>query len=123
MARQAGEIEDDDHGIDAPSLHRYAPKVAFQVFHDGRLALRSGPGGVTLTVEDSGPGMEEADMHRLGERLFRVMGTGQSGSGLGWSIVRRIAAVLGPGIRVTRSAALGGLSVEVRFAAGAWSPP
>ena len=27
--------------VDAPTLHRYAPKVAFQVFHEGRLALRS----------------------------------------------------------------------------------
>ncbi len=41
VAQQAGELEDDDHGVDAPTLHRYAPKVAFQVFHEGRLVLRS----------------------------------------------------------------------------------
>ncbi len=41
VVQQAREIEDDDDGVDAPSLHRYAPKVAFQVFHEGRLALRS----------------------------------------------------------------------------------
>ena len=41
VAQQAREVEDDAQGIDAPSLHRYAPKVAFQVFHEGRLALRS----------------------------------------------------------------------------------
>ena len=42
VAQQAGEIEDEaDRRIDAPSLHRYAPRVAFQVFHEGRLALRS----------------------------------------------------------------------------------
>jgi len=41
VARQAGELEDDDHAINAPTLHRYAPKVAFQVFHEGRLVLRS----------------------------------------------------------------------------------
>ncbi len=41
VVQQAGEIEEDDPGVDAPSLHRYAPKVAFQVFHEGRLAMRS----------------------------------------------------------------------------------
>ncbi|MEO8137851.1 MAG: sensor histidine kinase N-terminal domain-containing protein, partial [Betaproteobacteria bacterium] len=41
VVQQAGGIGDDDHRLDAPSLHRYAPKVAFQVFHEGRLALRS----------------------------------------------------------------------------------
>jgi two-component system sensor histidine kinase QseC len=41
VARQSGEIDDDEHGIDSPQLHRYAPKVAFQVWHAGRLALRS----------------------------------------------------------------------------------
>ena len=42
VVQQAGEIESDDHrSINAPSLHRYAPKVAFQVFHEGRLAMRS----------------------------------------------------------------------------------
>jgi two-component system sensor histidine kinase QseC len=41
VVQQAGEIEDDDRHPDAPTLHRYAPKVAFQVFHEGRLALRS----------------------------------------------------------------------------------
>lgn len=43
VVQQAPEIGDGDHGtgIDAPTLHRYAPKVAFQVFHEGQLALRS----------------------------------------------------------------------------------
>ena len=39
VVQQAGELDDDDT-LDAPPLHRYAPKVAFQVFHEGQLALR-----------------------------------------------------------------------------------
>ena len=39
--------------------------------------------GVGLTVNDGGPAMSAPDMARLGERFFRVAGTGQSGSGLG----------------------------------------
>jgi two-component system sensor histidine kinase QseC len=39
---QQGQDMDGDHdSIDAPSLHPYAPRVAFQVFHEGRLAMRS----------------------------------------------------------------------------------
>ena len=78
-----------------------------------KLTLARRPGGVRMTVDDSGPGMAEADIARMGERFFRVMGSGQSGSGLGWSIVRRIAAVHGAEVRVGRSQALGGLGVEV----------
>jgi two-component system sensor histidine kinase QseC len=94
---------------------RYSPRGA-QV----QLALRSDGGGVTLAVDDSGPGLSEAELARLGERFFRVLGTEASGSGLGWSIVRRIAESHGAGLQVTRSAALGGLAVRVRFTA---APP
>lgn len=68
---------------------------------------------VMLCVEDSGPGMTEAEMARLGERFFRVLGTAQPGSGLGWSIMKRIAQVYGATLRVGRSTALGGLAVTV----------
>ena len=55
----------------------------------------------------------DADLQRLGERFFRVAGHDESGSGLGWSIVRRIAAAHHTQLAVTRSAALGGLEVRV----------
>lgn len=67
----------------------------------------------SLCVEDSGPGMEDAEIKRLGERFFRVLGTGQSGSGLGWSIVQRIARLHGLRVRIDRSPALGGLRVRI----------
>ena len=41
VVQQMGDIEDGDEAVDAPTLHRYAPKVAFQIFHEGRLAMRS----------------------------------------------------------------------------------
>ena len=70
---------------------------------------------VRLQVDDSGTGLAAADMARLGERFFRVLGSGQSGSGLGWSIMRRIAAVYQAQITVQRSATLGGLCVTVNW--------
>ena len=51
VVQQAREIEDDEHRVDAPTLHRYAPKVAFQVFHEGRLALRSANAPASPMVE------------------------------------------------------------------------
>ncbi|SSY79374.1 MULTISPECIES: ATP-binding protein [Alcaligenes] len=50
-------------------------------------------GGVRLAVRDNGPGVPPEQRPRLGERFFRVLGTGQTGNGLGLSIVARIAAL------------------------------
>ncbi|MDE2401832.1 MAG: sensor histidine kinase N-terminal domain-containing protein [Burkholderiales bacterium] len=87
---------------------RYSPPSARV-----NVGLQRRDGRVVLSVEDSGPGLTEADLLRLGERFFRVPGSPESGSGLGWSIVRRIAAVHGLELQVERSPALGGLVVRV----------
>lgn len=78
-----------------------------------KVAVRQQGGQVVLSVQDSGPGLAEADRARLGERFFRVPGSLESGSGLGWSIVRRIAAVHRLTLQVDASAELGGLAVRV----------
>lgn len=72
---------------------------------------------VRLLVEDSGPGLPVELRQRLGERFFRVLGSGEDGSGLGWSIVRRVAQALNLNIAVGHSAALGGLSVTITWPA------
>ena len=87
---------------------RYSPPAARI-----RVAVQQQNGQVVLSVEDSGPGLNEADSTRLGERFFRVTGSLESGSGLGWSIVRRIAAVHRLDVEVGSSAELGGLAVRV----------
>jgi two-component system sensor histidine kinase QseC len=71
-----------------------------------------------LGVEESGPGMKEEDIARCGERFFRVLGSGESGSGLGWSIVRRVASAQQAAVRIGRSIRLGGLAVSVEWTAG-----
>ncbi len=78
-----------------------------------KVAVQLQDGQVALSVEDSGPGLDDGDSTRLGERFFRVTGSLESGSGLGWSIVRRIAAVHLLEIQVGHSAELGGLAVLV----------
>jgi two-component system sensor histidine kinase QseC len=86
---------------------RYSPANAR--VHVG---LRRDGATASLRVEDSGPGLPDRDLQRLGERFFRA-GSQEHGSGLGWSIVQRIAAVHTFGVEVRRSS-LGGLEVQVR---------
>jgi two-component system sensor histidine kinase QseC len=91
---------------------RYSPdgaEIEVQIAHQANKT--------TLTVEDAGPGMSKADSARLGERFFRVLGHGQTGSGLGWSIVKRIALVFDAQLEVSRSTRLGGLCVRVTWSA------
>jgi two-component system sensor histidine kinase QseC len=80
-----------------------------------KIAVTQTPGTVGLRVDDSGPGLNKDELDRLGERFFRVLGTGADGSGLGWSIVRRIAAMHGATVGVERSKLLGGLAVDVQW--------
>jgi two-component system sensor histidine kinase QseC len=98
---------------------RYSPADAEVRVAVDRLTDPADPAGdrVRLVVEDAGPGLADAEIARLGERFFRVLGSGQDGSGLGWSIVRRIAEVQRARVAVARSAALGGLAVTVDWPA------
>ncbi|APW38835.1 two-component sensor histidine kinase [Rhodoferax koreense] len=72
-----------------------------------------------LVVEDSGPGIPEADRERVFERFYRspdaMAGTG--GSGLGLSIVKAIAMQHGATTALDASPSLGGLRATVNFAA------
>lgn len=85
---------------------RYSPRGARVV-----LSVAAEEGRIVLRVEDSGPGLGDVERGRLGERFFRAAGTSESGSGLGWSIVRRVAADTGMEVRAERSIAFGGLAV------------
>ncbi len=89
---------------------RYSPQGA-QI----HVSLTNQDQTVSLSVQDSGPGMSEADRGRAGERFFRVAGTGETGSGLGWSIVQRIARVHGASVSLIPSPQLGGLQVIVNW--------
>jgi two-component system sensor histidine kinase QseC len=91
---------------------RYSPRSARV-----KVSVERHNGHIALCIEDSGKGLADADQQRLGERFFRVLGNDESGSGLGWSIVRRIAAVHQLDIQISRSTELGGLAVRATGAA------
>lgn len=58
----------------------------------GRVTLRVEPGDkdVVFAVEDTGPGISEADRERVFERFYRGEGARESGSGLGLAIAKSL---------------------------------
>ncbi len=98
-------------------------------------ALRYTPRGGTVTVrayrqddrsvlevDDSGPGIAQAERERVFDRFYRVLGNTAEGSGLGLAIVREIAQRHGASIQLTENPTLPpgempGTRVTVTFAA------
>jgi len=60
----------------------------------GRVTVRTGKRNTHafLEVEDDGPGIPPTEREQVLERFYRIKGTAGTGSGLGLSIVREIAA-------------------------------
>ncbi len=82
--------------------------------------LRAVQNGAELAVEDSGLGIAPADRDLVFEPFYRVLGTGNDGSGLGLSIVQEIARQHGATIELEANSAyegkdMPGLVVRVRF--------
>ena len=73
-------------------------------------------GGAELVVTDQGPGVPPEERDRLGERFHRVLGTGETGSGLGLSIVRRIAELHHAEVTFGAAPSGRGFAARVRFA-------
>lgn len=80
-----------------------------------RLSTCSAAGAAEFVVQDDGPGVPPALRERVLERFYRAPGQGGEGSGLGLSIVRRIAEIHGASLRLEDAAP--GLKVVVSFRA------
>lgn len=89
---------------------RYGPSASTVTVAAGVIAGRA-----VLSVSDAGPGVDAAERARLGERFFRIPGSAESGSGLGVSIVRRIAEIHGAQIEFDGISGGPGLRVRVSF--------
>lgn len=81
------------------------------------VSVKPAAGGVSLAVVDSGPGIPEAERGKVFDRFHRVLGTGEEGSGLGLSIVRRIADLHRATVVLGEGPGGRGLRVEVTFPA------
>jgi signal transduction histidine kinase len=68
-----------------------------------RLVLRAEGGRARISVADSGPGIEAADLPHIFERLYvaqRYRPARPEGSGLGLAIVRQLAEAMGGAVEV-----------------------
>ncbi|MDO8177038.1 MAG: ATP-binding protein [Undibacterium sp.] len=70
---------------------------------------------IVLSVKDDGPGLSDTDKARAADRFYRGEGNGSSGSGLGLSIVERIAQVHGAKVLLEQGLRGKGLGVSVLF--------
>lgn len=96
----------------ADNAVRYTPpggRVGVRVTIDG--------GAPVLVVSDSGPGLAPAEFERVFDRFYRVVGSGETGSGLGLSIVRRIVELHGGSVVLASGADGRGVVASVRFPA------
>lgn len=83
----------------------------------GQVVLSADRDGNTavVTIEDSGPGIPQAERERVFQRFYRAPNRAEvPGSGLGLSIVKVIADLLQIAISLDRSPDLGGLRVTLR---------
>lgn len=122
-AQQAG--IDIRLNINAPEVTRTGQQLLLSLLVRNLLdnATRYSPRGsvvdVTLdarrfTVRDNGPGISPDALARLGERFYRPPGQDATGSGLGLSIVKRIAALHGMHVALG-NAPEGGFEVNVSW--------
>jgi two-component system OmpR family sensor kinase len=89
---------------------RYTPRKG-QV----SVSLQEEPGRVLLEVTDSGPGIPEQERQRVLDRFYRILGSDAAGSGLGLSIVKRIADCHGASLTLADAGHGAGLRASVAF--------
>jgi len=69
-----------------------------------------------LIVDDTGPGIPEAERERVFDAFYRMLGNGrESGSGLGLAIVKAVADKAGATLSLAQPPGRQGLRVTVRF--------
>ncbi len=72
-------------------------------------------GCLVLSVRDDGPGVPEAERERIFDRFYRVPGTPGRGSGIGLSLVARIARLHEATLEVSEGLDGRGLGITLRF--------
>ena len=91
------------------SVKHTAPGTSVQVSitHEG--------GKISLSVSDDGPGIPEQELEKVSQRFYRPLGTQAGGSGLGLSIVKRIAELHDASLQIAPASEGKGLRVTVTF--------
>ncbi|MGB8344336.1 MAG: ATP-binding protein, partial [Ktedonobacteraceae bacterium] len=109
--------------IDSPALSMILLNLVLNAEHalasvpDARINMRvaARDGRVMISLSDNGPGIPEQERDKVLERFYRPLGTQASGSGLGLSIVKRIAEVHDAALQILPMNEGQGLRVTVSF--------
>ncbi len=91
---------------------RYSPPNS-----EVRITIERQLNHIVLSVIDNGPGIADDMKERIFERFYRVLGSNESGSGLGLSIVHQIAKLHDADIRLDNPDSGRGLAFRVVFKA------
>lgn len=78
-----------------------------------RIETQEQASGVSISIRDTGPGINPKLYGRVFERYFRKPGQKQNGSGLGLAIAKRCADLLGAKLELIKPETGGGLMVRV----------
>lgn len=78
--------------------------------------IQTARGGITITVTDSGPGIDPALLERVFDRFFRIPGQSASGCGLGLTIARQSAELLNAELELSNRSDGPGLIASIHFA-------
>ena len=73
---------------------------------------------VALRIQDNGPGVAPEALARLTQRFYRVLGTKETGSGLGLSIVKKIVELHQGTLNLRSTPEVAGLEVEITLPKG-----
>ena len=95
---------------------KYTPKggvINVSIFQQGQQAI--------LQIEDSGAGIDPAQFAQIRQRFYRIHNYAEIGSGLGLSIVSRIAYWFGGSVKVDQSPSLGGARFTMTWPAHRFS--
>jgi signal transduction histidine kinase len=87
-----------------------------------RRTVHASEPAVKFSISDDGPGVPAGERDRIFERFFRGAGQCERGSGIGLSLVARIAEMHGASIEVGPGIDGEGLGIAISFVDGATSP-
>lgn len=107
----AGLLEVALRNLIGNALRYSPPNSRVEVF------LRNDQGALVVSVCDRGPGVNPEDLPRLAERFFRGQAVTGEGSGLGLTIVHRIAELHGAALEL-RNRESGGFEASLRWPVG-----
>lgn len=113
-----------DRDLLAVALRNLIDNALRHIPAGGHVTVRVGDadGHVEASVQDDGPGVPADELPRLGERFHRGRDTRAEGSGLGLTIVRRIAELHGAAVTFG-NAAEGGFIARIAWPAGDMDNP